>query len=236
MKHGDALAVKAKTITDFCISLVFPKICIGCEKEGFCLCPKCFKKIKIQKTPLCIYCGKIANKGLCQTCSSKTPLTGVLVGCKYSGLVKEIIHRYKYDGDKELANPLCEILLEKLNEKKFNSETLITSVPLHKKRQNYRGFNQSEIIARKIARSAGINYEKLLGRKVFNQPQMTLSRRARKENLLGAFSSLGADLHGKTIIVVDDVCTTGATLEECAKTLRKSGARQVWGLVIAHGS
>lgn len=225
------------TTKDFLIGLIFPKICLSCGVNGFSLCPRCQNKIKILKTDTCIYCGKISPRGkICQNCRRKSSLTGVIFVAKYSGIIKKTIHQFKYEGNTELLQPLGKILIKKFSDIKIPGQITITSVPLHRTRKNIRGFNQSELLERYLAKEVGVRYEELLKRVKPTESQIKFHKYERIDNLKGAFKAETKNLSGKKIILVDDVCTSGATLETCAKELRRAGAREVWGLVLAHGN
>ena len=222
---------------DFLVELIFPKICVGCGENGFWLCEKCSAKIKIIKTDLCIFCGKIRDKGkLCGRCRSRYVLTGVIVATKFQGVMKKAIHSLKYDGNQDLAVILSKILEKKLETTRISKDFIITSVPLHWRKGNFRGFNQSELLAKLLAKKTGRPYRRLLKRIKPTESQTALGGVSRRENLKGAFKPLVEKIENKRIILVDDVCTTGSTLNECAIQLRKVGAREVWGLVLAHGN
>jgi ComF family protein len=222
---------------DFLIGLIFPKICLSCGANGFSLCPRCQNKIKILKIDTCIYCGKISPRGkICQNCKGKSSLTGVIVAAKYSGIIKKSIHQLKYDGNTELLQPLGKILIKKFSDSRISGQIIATSVPLHLTRKNTRGFNQSELLGKYMAKEVGVRYEELLKRIKSTESQIKFHRYERIDNLKGAFKAETKNLSGKKIILVDDVCTSGATLEACAKELRRAGAREVWGLVLAHGN
>jgi len=224
-------------IKDFLIGLIFPKICLSCGANGFSLCPKCESKIKILKTDICIYCGKISPRGkICQTCRRKSSLTGIIVATKYSGIIKESIHSFKYDGNRDLLPPLGKILIKKFSNIKISGQITITSVPLHRVRKNTRGFNQSELLAKYLAKEIGAPYQDLLKRVKSTESQIQFRKDERIKNLIGAFKTKVKNLQVGKIILVDDVCTSGATLEACAKELRRAGAREIWGLVLAHGN
>lgn len=184
-----------------------------------------------------MYCGKISPRGkICQNCRKKSSLTGVIVVAKYSGIIKESIHSFKYGGDKELLQPLGKILVKKFSEIKIPGQITITSVPLYRTRKNTRGFNQSELLGKYLAKGVGARYEELLRRVKPTESQTKFHKYERIDNLRGAFKAKTKNLRGKKIILVDDVCTSGATLEACAKELRQAGAREIWGLVLAHGN
>lgn len=113
--------------------------------------------------------------------------------------------------------------------------TIIIPVPLHKKRENWRGFNQSEKIAQVISKNFNLKINSDLVRIKHKQPQAKLNSTQRKENIIDCFAWTGKNLSDKNILLIDDVTTTGSTLNECAKVLKQNKAREVWGLVIANG-
>lgn len=125
------------------------------------------------------------------------------------------------------------VLLEKV--KKSRGEGwVVTAVPLHPKRQNWRGFNQSELVAKLLAQKLGLRYESLLKRIKYTKPQVGLLGSARKQNIKGAFSLYTPySLPHTNIILIDDVWTTGSTLRECTYILKRGGAKQVWALTLA---
>jgi ComF family protein len=227
-----------KLISDFFLDLIFPKKCVNCGNFGSFCCEKCREKIKPVFTQACPKCGKISDKGKwCAGCKGDSCLSGIIIAADYrKGPTKELIHYLKYNSLKEVLPILADLLIDQLINSEFRGEVVITSVPLHKYRQNIRGFNQSEILAKVVAEKTGFNHEQLLKRIKHKKTQVELSGKERRENLAGVFAPIESKvIFGKTVILVDDVSTTGTTLEECAKTLRVSGARQIWGLVIAKG-
>ncbi len=222
---------------DFFLDFLFPKKCVGCGKEGEWLCKKCENKIIRVASFVCPRCNCLTEKGqFCSSCRLYTNLTGVLASAYYDqGPLKEIIWSYKYEYIIDLHNILSDLLIGCLIKKPFPVNSIIIPVPLHKKRKRQRGFNQSELLARDI--SLRINLEMktdILERHKLAVPQMKLSGGERRKNVCDVFSCINQDVVvGKIIILVDDVATTLATLEECAKVLRALGARQIWGLVVA---
>lgn len=225
-------------VSNFCLDLIFPKCCVQCGEFGSFCCAKCLAKIKPIQTQVCPKCGKISDRGKwCPNCKDKSNLTGIIVGADYRvGPTKEMIHYLKYNGVKENAAILANLLIDQLIDTDFRGQIVVTSVPLHSRRLNERGFNQAEILAKLAAKNIGYDYQNLLIRKKYSDSQVKSSGKKRRENLIGAFvPDKLASAKKKTVILVDDVSTTGATLEECAKVLRASGARQVWGLVMARG-
>lgn len=254
-----------KKIVNFILDLLFPKHCVGCDKEGSWLCNKCANDIVKIKTPICPTCQKITLYGqFCPKCRAKTNLTGVIVAAYYEeGPLKEAIHTYKYEGVFDLASDLGKLLCDKLNllpptlirlaseRPEFHRRTrwnkvgvVMIPVPLHKKRKAQRGYNQAELLARQIniknerlkTKNGLILTQKLIRHKYQKKSQTELSGSARRKNLVNCFSWVGDknELKGKIVFLVDDVYTTGSTLNECAKILRRdAGVKEVWGLVLA---
>lgn len=204
-----------KTILD----LFFPINCLGCGQEEQFICPSCFKKIPLNK---------------------KSPLKRLIIASDYQyPLIKQAIHRYKYDFVKDLAEPLGQLMVKVIRERFFENALLIP-VPLHKKRLRWRGFNQAELLSLEISRNLDIPMvNDILIRTKHNLPQVNIKNsQERKENIKRAFQLSprpSLNIRNKTIILVDDVCTTGATLEECAKVLKRLKPKQIWGLVVARG-
>lgn len=224
--------------SNFFLDLIFPKRCVNCGKFGSFVCTQCSEKIKPVKTQVCPKCGKISDLGKwCSGCKGKSNLTGIIVGSVYRvGPTKEMIHYLKYNNVKELAKPLADMLIDQLIDEDLPTNIIITSVPLHKKRYLERGYNQSEIIAKTVAKKLGLTYLNLLERIKYTESQVKLKGAQRRGNLDGAFLlKKGIEVGSKTVLLVDDVSTTGTTLEECAKVLRSGGARRVYGLVVARG-
>ncbi len=225
-------------IKEFILDTIFPKYCVGCGLEGIWLCQKCKSKIIHIKSPTCPYCKRLTKIGqVCPRCRKKSNLNGVIIAAYYEdGPLKEAIHTFKYDGVFDLKKDLGEILVESLKKRNIKTNFVVISVPLHKYRLAQRGYNQAELLASLLAKS--FNYKIIknkLKRNKNKAPQITLSKKDRIENVKGIFGWIGdnKEIKNKKIILVDDVFTTGSTLEECARVLRSNGAREVWGLVLA---
>lgn len=225
----------SKTV-NFVLDLLFPKYCVGCGVEGVWICDKCKKEIILIQKPTCPKCNQLVKRGkFCKRCRPNSNLTGVHVAAYYNeGPLKEAIHNFKYNYISDLKYDLGQILITTLKSYFLKSSILIP-VPLHKKRKAERGYNQSQLLALEISERLHLQIiDNKLVRNIFTTPQVKLSGRERKNNIKNAFVWKGKDeIRGKNVILVDDVYTTGATLQECAKILRNSGARQIWGLVLA---
>lgn len=240
-------------VKDFLLDIFFPKRCVQCGKFGNYVCFDCAGKIERVKTPTCPECGRITVYGqYCPPCKRKinTELAGLIIAARYDrGPIKEMIHGFKYQGLTELGPMLGELIVERLKDRlpvkgtvpsrglsPGRHDLLITPVPLHKKKQSQRGFNQAELIAKYVSRKLEIPGELVLERTRETDSQVKLSGEKRRQNLVGAFKINKPDLAiGRTILLVDDVTTTGSTLNECAKVLKTAGAKAVWGVAIARG-
>ncbi len=185
--------------------------------------------------PTCPRCGDaLPDDGHCRRCrSSPLRIDGIRSVYFFDGPAREAIHRLKYDGLTALAAPLAEAMADAWRESPWPADAVVP-VPLHGRRQGERGFNQSALLAREFARQTGLPFdEAVVTRQRPTRPQVELDATARKENVRGAFATTGRTLEGKAVLLIDDVCTTGATLEACAAALYEAGARQVYALTLA---
>ncbi|MBN2015470.1 ComF family protein [Candidatus Dojkabacteria bacterium] len=247
--------------------LLFPKVCEGCGEIGAYLCESCMrKKIEFVKVQSCHVCKKkIKNVKLriksCmvhEECKSETNLDGVFVVAKYSKFIEDFIGDIKYEFYFAMVDDLVEVINRAygracscsvaVNFRKVIKRSIITFIPLNPWRKRWRGFNQSELIAKKLAEYWKVDCKELLKRIKNTRKQVGLKRRERLKNLKDAFmleenivftkgepASGWEWLDGRTVVIVDDVMTTGATLEECSKILKEAGVNKVYGLVFARG-
>lgn len=228
-----------KKLMNIILDLFFPPRCAICNKVGYFVCPRCDSKIIEAKEFRCPFCGSLSKKGrLCPRCRRKNQLTGVIF-CGYfkDENLRKIIIEYKYHGIFSLADYLAELLAKRYRQSGVKVD-LIVPVPRDKKRFRERGYDQTALLAKKLAKSLGVNYAEILRKTRKTQSQVGLRRQERIMNLKGAFSldlpsEEKLNLKNKTILVIDDVFTTGATLNECAQVLRTIGPKAIWGLVIA---
>lgn len=220
-----------KKIKQFLLDLILPIECLGCQKEGEYFCIDCQQKLKINTE---IESHKLSADLICPS------LEKVFIAGNYEDpLLKNLITNYKYHFLSPLSIPLGKFLVEfwkQLNTlPDFNSSALITPIPLSKQRYRWRGFNQAELLARLLAENFNYLLCLDLKRKKHCHPQVELNEKKRLENVRQAFSWQGPNLSGKTIILIDDVTTTGATLEAAAEALKKAGPQKIYGLVLAKG-
>lgn len=229
------------------LDTVFPLYCLGCDKKGQWLCTSCRSDIPRrihQSCPLCLKHFTPYGQA-CFECQDKNDslLDGIFAASYYkSPLLKYVIHSFKYRFLSELSFPLGELLIEGLRKSDIALPEIIIPVPLHKRRLRYRGFNQSALLADHISQTLIpaltlplVN--DLLIRHRYTTPQMkTESKEERIKNLKNAFEidASGRNvLKGKDVWLIDDVATTGTTLEECASVLKRNGAKSVFGIVLA---
>lgn len=234
-----------KKIKEFLLDLFFPRFCLGCNKEGTYLCEDCKATLDISGFSYCL-CNKnslrLPTVGKCGKCRSKK-LSGIYCALPYqeNPLTKKLIHSFKYPPYvKDLAEPLSKLIIEHFllldkNSQKILQDGILIPVPLDKRKLKKRGFNQSEEIAKEISKALKIPLipDNLVKTKE-TQPQMELSEEERLINIKDAFSVKNPDeIKNKKVLLVDDVYTTGSTMEECARVLKKAGVKEVWGVVIA---
>lgn len=223
----------------FCLNIFFPNRCLICGKYGEIVCFECIKKVQKITTLTCPNCGKISEQGrYCKSCKSARKgvfADGIVAAVKYeAGPIKELIYQFKYYGFTALSLHLGELICHQLGRSFCFKNTVLVPVPLHIKRKNQRGFNQSELLARYISAKLGIRGGDALKRTKNTPPQAALSKKDRLLNISDAFVCEDPDLvYKKTVILIDDVASTGATINECAKALKKAGARKVFGFVVA---
>ena len=188
-------------------------------------------------TQLCPNCSKVSELGkFCKNCK-KGSLSGLIVATYYEEPISQLIHGFKYRFIRELAPVLADLTLPNLEKLKTQyNDFIIVPVPLHRSRYAWRGFNQSEEIGKVLAKKLFVDLKKPLVRIKSTTPQVELKREKRLKNPHGAFRATNSgEVKNKTVLLVDDIATTLATLEECAGVLKAAGAKRVWGLVVARG-
>jgi len=246
-------------IFQFFLDIIFPKNCYGCKKSGKYICENCRKNLSKNFPQTCFSCGAETEFGeFCEVCKKREKnLDGILVFYKFDEILRKAIHSYKYKFRKEVGVELSEIFRAKFFESDINffSQVFVAPVPLHKNRLSWRGFNQSENLARSISFSFEKNdfnflknfsetknnfqekfiFLDLLERTKDTRPQVGLEKLEREKNIKNAFSvkkEFQNFVQEKTFLIVDDVVTTGSTLRECAKTLKNFGAKKVFGVCL----
>ena len=200
------------------------------------LCSSCCDSLPRIMPPLCPRCGKPQPSGiLCPGCVSwQAEIDGIRSPFRFDGLMRQAIHQLKYRNLRALAVPLAELLNDYLTANSLPGEVLVP-VPLHPRRLRERGHNQSQRLAEELSNLTNLPVTgDCLIRKHHTPPQArTATVEERRSNVTNAFTCVNDRLRDKQVLLIDDVSTSGATLDACAKALKTAGATSVWGLVLA---
>jgi len=236
------------SIFNFLSNLFFPAFCINCQKEGCCLCQDCLSLIDAPINLYCPFCVPpkiVFDARTCPSCRNKgKKLAGLFFASPYQNfIIKKAISQFKYPPEllKDLARPLASLIIPLwllINNNDFDfSEAFLIPIPLSRKKLKERGFNQAEEIAKQLSLSLKIPLLSNVLLKIKETPaQVELQGEDRQKNIKGVFVCRKSEkISGKKIILVDDVFTTGATMEECARVLKTAGAKEVWGATVARG-
>ncbi|NLD38974.1 MAG: ComF family protein [Desulfatiglans sp.] len=231
------------------IDIIYPKKCHICmdflddsERKLPDICNTCFSSFPLLTHPFCSICGvpfvsKVEEDHLCEKCIRTRPFYDELRSpYLYEDKIMEAIHRLKYSGKSYLAKSMGRLLADFLTEWTGDLDGMIMiPVPLHKRKLRQRGFNQSVLLAKSISRLLNLKTDYFtLTRIRYTETQTGLTLEERRKNVKGAFEVTGnANLNGKGVILVDDVATTGNTMDECARVLKKAGCTRVFGLTLA---
>lgn len=217
------------------VDLIFPPRCGGCETPGSLWCETCQAEVRNVPPPTCACCGQpgVAD-GLCASCRA-TPLALEVIQSMtlFDGRIRHAIHAFKYRRVAALAEPLGDALA-RFWLRAPAPVGAIVPVPLHPQRQRERGYNQAELLARRVGRASGAPVRVSTLRRVrATAVQMTLSAAERRANVADAFACDDAAVRGIDVLLIDDVCTTGSTLDACARALKQAGAQAIYGLTLA---
>jgi len=220
------------------IDWLYPPQCGGCGTDGSRWCLDC--QVKIQRIPstICHRCGRLLESvDLCDQCHrSPPPYVAVRTWAVFGGSLRNAIHRLKYKGDIALGEILARPLLDMLKALEWEID-LVTPVPIGVARQKERGYNQAALLALPVALGLCKKYNPRALMKIREtRSQVNLSNRQRYENVIDAFLAQGDCVSGKSVLVIDDVTTSGATLESCSFALVNAGARQVFCLTLARSA
>jgi competence protein ComFC len=229
------------------VSLFFPPHCAGCGKNtaaGVHLCAGCAGQVRRIEAPYCDRCsepfeGAITDAFECANCGDRDLHFDCAVAAYLSrGVVREFIHRFKYDRERFLRLPLAAWLADALADARLMQQPFdaIVPVPLHPTRFRERGFNQAALLAELLSLQTAVPLLDCLQRTRYTTTQTRLDRHERMENLRNAFRvRTGAVLEARHLLLVDDVFTTGSTVDECARVLRLAGAASVRVATVARG-
>jgi competence protein ComFC len=232
------------------LDLLFPKKCVACKKIGSYLCDDCFSYLSFETKSICLVCNRSSFDGLTHP-GCKNPSTslrtspflidGLFSSIPYNRTAQKLIYNFKYkpylkDLKKALSDLFYEGLIQNENfmRQVANGAWLVVPIPLHRSKIKKRGYNQSEILSQEIAKRFNLPIQNLLTRVKNTKAQFGLDRKKRKENIQDAFLlDSRFKIHDVSIFLVDDVATTGSTLCEAAKVLKRNGAKRVIGLTLA---
>jgi ComF family protein len=208
------------------------------------LCARCAGEARRIEAPFCQVCsepfyGAVTGQFQCGNCARRRfHFTCAVASYRSTGVVRDFIHRFKYWREFQLRHPLAAWAAEALEDERMRAEPIeaLVPVPLFIARQRHREFNQAAEIARLVGARAGIPVEDCLARTRNTSSQLTQDRKGRMENLRNAFTMRQSrDVRGRRLVLVDDVLTTGSTLDECARVLMAAGAASVRAVTVARG-
>lgn len=248
----DMHGIFGKGIFQYLLDFIFPQKCLGCARAQIVLCSNCRSSLPILKVQRCPVCERVETPlgAICDSCRANPTarerwfIDGLWVLSPYSpsSLLARLIKSLKYRSMEALAEILGEFLADRFPMREFGDAVMVP-VPLHPRRERERGYNQARLLAQALGKRHGFGLEEAVIRSRYTAPQAKqLSREARLTNLADAFSLKGKCREQgrifsvpEKILLIDDVCSTGATLNEVAKVLKSAGAKTVWGVVLARG-
>jgi len=222
---------------------IYPPTCIACRSllplnfpERF-ICEACMRLFETVVPPICKQCGVTVSGDtpLCASCYGKNfHFTYNRATFPYDEVIRDMMHEIKFRKKKRVAQGLGELWAASVVKKSFPQDGILVPVPMHPAKKRERGFNQAEVLCRALSQKFNIPMDELLIRTADTPPQAGLHPKLRVENVQGVFSVRPhADIKGSTYIIIDDIYTTGASLNECAKTIKNSGAKQILCMTFA---
>lgn len=220
---------------------LYPPACIACKVAlpvnggEFYICARCRPLFAAVPAPFCKKCGQPLGDGGegCAACFGKSfHFESNESAFVYDALMRELLHDLKFRNKKRIATGLGRLWAERIALP--DSEFSLTWLPMHRKKRRERGFDQAEIMACEIAARLGCPVAKMLSREADTPPQSGLHPKLRAENVSGAFEiANGAAVAGRSVVIIDDIFTTGASINECAKILMDGGAKAVYARTLA---
>ena len=241
------MANLTQTLLKTLVELFYPSNCVACglaQAPEIFLCDECRNSILPINPPFCHRCsrpfeGAITGEFSCPNCEDCIMAFDCAISIyQAKGVLRDLIHRFKYGGQYYLRRLLAQILLETMRDERITALPVdaLVPVPLHPARRRERGFNQAEALAKLLAKQTAIPMLDCIERRSYTQTQTQFDRSERRRNLRNAFAlRKNSFVVGKNIVLLDDVLTTGSTLHECAVVLRESGAESVRAITVARG-
>ena len=233
------------------LDILFPASCVSCSREGSFLCEQC-KSLLQPLPPSCIVCRMMTPSPIgrtCKKCRSKTYINAFISPFPYHhATVQRLIHEFKYRRIRSISPLLGQLIVSYISYYRISlpEQALLIPIPLHPRKERVRGFNQALLLAQEISRGTSLTiaaHSLIRSASTTAQTKLTASnRRTNVENIFSlhdpqAVSYRSCDtsaIRGKTIVIIDDVKTTGATLEQAARVLKKAGAKEIWAITFAH--
>ena len=219
------------------VDLLFPKRCVGCDVEGAFLCGECSDDLPTLEPPYCFICSQPGDLmvRLCVRCWERPlQIDGIRSPYRFEGAIRNAVHSLKYRNLRAMAPVLAGLLADFVVSQSIEADLLVPA-PLHPRRERSRGYNQSLLLARETGALLNMETSSDALRRVQNTPSQASvsSEDERLANVVNAFQASPDLVGGRRVIILDDVCTTGATLEACSLALKAAGALSVQGLTVA---
>jgi ComF family protein len=227
------IAREAERASRSLLNLLYPPRCVICHREGEWFCVACRAQAEFIPVPICQQCGRPLHGPTCPFCmASPLEIDGLRAVTFFDGVMRKAIHCFKYQRRPELALQFGCMLGDYLAAQRLPIDVLVP-VPLHRERERWRGYNQALLLARETALQQKLAlWYNVVERTRDTPPQVELDARTRRGNVRDAFMA-SEQVAGTRVLLIDDVCTTGATMEACAVALKRRGAASVWGLALA---
>lgn len=239
-EHSKFFNFKCVCYHDFMFleDILFPKFCLGCGLIGAYICLRCEKKLQYREHDICPYCYKRSMYGFTHpNCRRRLGLDGAQSVFQYNPLFRKLIKNFKYRSASKIFEELKQVILPSMLQKIYiPPNAYLNPIPLHPLRQKERGFNQAHLVAEYFATYFHLPLTQVLTRVKETKAQAQLTKpEDRVANMRNAFEILENSYVPQTVIVVDDVLTSGSTLKEAAHVLKSHGVRHVFALTLAHG-
>ncbi len=240
---------RIRKIGEELLELIFPPVCLLCERPGReVICAGCREQFVPVESPYCVRCGRplpesAAVGTICGECRQSPPqFDGARAVGLHAATLRDAVLKFKFYGRRRLAEPLAELLAERVAMEQADPHglpwkdlTAVVPVVLHTRRRNWRGFDQAVLLSRRLASLVDLScQEQVLMRRKDTAPQIGLTPTQRRANMKDAFVVAQPEkVVGESLLLIDDVYTTGSTLNEAANVLRRAGAESVWALTIS---
>lgn len=224
----------------FFADLLFPKRCVGCKKIGSYLCDNCFSNVELYQQYVCPMCLKRSAIGETHpSCITTLGIDGIACGVVYKGAVKKLLYRFKYPPYlSDLASTIGKLFTETVNQQELfvsllSSHPIVAEVPLSSEKHRRRGYNQAEILARILAHEFKLSYKTKILERIKNTNSNLEKQKVKNKETFQMNVKNKKIVNSKTVLLVDDLVSSCATLRECAKVLKQNGAKRVYGVTFA---